>query len=173
MRLEADKELQNISSFYQLKAKDIDGNTVDFEDFRGKVVIITNVASYCGYTESHYKNLVTFYQEFKDKNVEILAFPCNQFGKQEPGTASEIKQFAQSKGVQFRMMQKVDVNGGTADIVYKYLKRASKSPHIQWNFETYFVVSPPNGEVQAFHGVLPTDLTSVTESLLSSMEEEL
>jgi glutathione peroxidase len=75
------KALAGISSFYDLEANDIKGNPVSFEKFRGKVTIITNVASYCGYTESHYRGLVELWSNVKDQDIEILAFPCNQFGK--------------------------------------------------------------------------------------------
>lgn len=76
------KELAGISSFFDLEAKDIKGNTVKFEEFRGKVTIVVNVASYCGYTESHYRGLVQLWSNLKGEAANILAFPCNQFGAQ-------------------------------------------------------------------------------------------
>ena len=91
------KELEGISSFFDLEAKDIKGKTVKFEQFRGKVTIVVNVASYCGYTESHYRGLVELWSKIKDENIEILAFPCNQFGAQEPESDSKILQFVKSK----------------------------------------------------------------------------
>jgi glutathione peroxidase len=102
-----DKELQRIESFFDLSARDIDGNTVKFEQFRGQVTILVNVASYCGYTKSHYEGLVELWSHVEGENVQILAFPCNQFGKQEPGSAAEIKDFAASQGVKFRIMEKI------------------------------------------------------------------
>ena len=102
--------------------------------------------------------------------VEILAFPCNQFGKQEPGTAQEIKDFASERGVQFRMMQKINVNGPKADLVYKFLKfkATTDAPkNIQWNFATYFVVDP-SGEVQVFNGVEPLQLQDLALNMLSN-----
>lgn len=128
------KELSGISSFFDLEAKDIRGRTIKFEQFRGKVTIIVNVASYCGYTESHYRGLVELWDDVKDKDVEILAFPCNQFGQQEPESNSKIEQFAQQKGAQFRMMDKVNVNGPNASLVYKYLKKQAGPKAISWNF---------------------------------------
>ena len=106
--------------------------------------------------------------------VEILAFPCNQFGKQEPGTAREIKEFAAQQGVQFRMMQKINVNGPQADLVYKFLKYTTTAAggdggelqNIQWNFATYFVVDP-KGDVQVFHGVEPLQLQELALNLLN------
>ena len=163
-------DLHGINSFYELSAPDIDGNMVDFNEFQGKVVILTNVASYCGYTEGHYKQLVELWSHFPaGDNVEILAFPCNQFGQQEPGTADEIKAFIQQKGVTFRIMSKTDVNGPQADKVYKFLKREAGPNSITWNFATYFVVSP-NGDVTSYSGVEPSALKTVALSLL---KEEL
>ena len=151
------QEVAAVDSFFALSAKDIDGNDVSFETFRGQVTVLTNVASYCGYTESHYRSLVELYAATAGKLVTILAFPCNQFGKQEPGTADDIKQFAASKGVQFKMMEKIDVNGPDAHLVYKYLKHQTKTNAIGWNFATYFVVDP-DGNVEAHNGVEPMDL---------------
>lgn len=127
-------EVAAIDSFFDLKANDIDGNVFNFESLRGQVTVMTNVASYCGYTESHYKGLVELYSATADKPVTILAFPCNQFGKQEPGTSDEIKAFAAAKGVQFKMMEKIDVNGPDAHLVYKYLKHHTQTSAIGWNF---------------------------------------
>lgn len=128
------EEVAAIDSFFSLQAKDIDGNMLNFETLRGQVTVMTNVASYCGFTESHYRGLVELYSETADMPVTILAFPCNQFGKQEPGTADEIKDFASSKGVQFKLMEKIDVNGPDAHIVYKFLKAKTNTSAIGWNF---------------------------------------
>jgi glutathione peroxidase len=164
------EKLEGIESFYDLSAPDINGNTVNFADFRGKVVILTNVASHCGYTESHYTQLVDLWGNFKDGDlVEILAFPCNQFGQQEPGSAEEIKSFVEQKGVTFRMMQKINVNGPAADTVYKFLKREAGPSAITWNFATYYVVSP-DGQINAYSGLEPRHLKTVALSLL---KEEL
>ena len=102
------------------QAKDIDGNDVPFSQFAGKVVLITNVASACGFTEQNYKGLETLYAKYGRFGLEILAFPSNQFASQEPGDEAQIKQFAQSRfNVTFRMMSKVDVNGENAHPVFK------------------------------------------------------
>lgn len=132
--LETEKELANISSFYDLSANDIDGQLVHFKDYIGRVIIIVNVASFCGYTESHYKGLVELWSHVNAEPIEIWAFPCNQFGGQEPESNEKIKQFAENKGVTFRMMDKIQVNGPNASIVYKYLKHAAGPANIQWNF---------------------------------------
>ena len=87
-------------SFFELDALDIDGEKFNFSHLEGKITLIVNVASYCGYTESHYRGLVELYESLKDSGkFEILAFPCNQFGAQEPKSCPEIKQFAKQKGV--------------------------------------------------------------------------
>mmetsp|Transcript_3723 Transcript_3723/g.5464 ORF Transcript_3723/g.5464 Transcript_3723/m.5464 type:complete len:228 (-) Transcript_3723:78-761(-) len=166
---ELDKELTSIGSFYDLSAKDINGKTIDFGTFKGKVVIITNVASFCGYTESHYKGLVQLNKEMAGTETEILAFPCNQFGQQEPEECPVIKKFAQQKGVEFTMMDKIDVNGGNASIVYKYLKREADHGPITWNFATYFVVSP-DGSIESYSGVEPMKLKGVAMALLNNDE---
>jgi len=128
------------------------------------------VASYCGYTESHYRSLVQLYSQFENTSpVEILAFPCNQFGQQEPKSNEEIKDFSSSKGVKFRMMDKIDVNGPNASLVYKYLKSKAGPSQIQWNFATYFVIGP-DGSVQSFSGVEPLELKEGVLGLLGREE---
>jgi glutathione peroxidase len=162
-------ELQGIESFFDLSAPDIDGNVIKFEQFRGQVTILTNVASYCGYTESHYTGLVELWSQLSGENVNILAFPCNQFGEQEPGTAAEIKAFAAEKGVKFTMMQKINVNGPDASTVYKYIKHETGVDFIKWNFATYFVIAP-DGSLTQHSGVEPLELKGFALSLL---KEEL
>jgi glutathione peroxidase len=165
----ASEGLDGIESFFDLSAKDIDGNAIAFESFRGKVTVLTNVASYCGYTESHYRGLVELWSVMSDKAVEILAFPCNQFGAQEPEEADKIKDFASSKGVRFRIMEKINVNGPNAHQVYKYLKAQAGPPSINWNFGTYFVVGP-NGVVESHSGVGPMELRDVVDEILEKEE---
>ena len=105
-------------------------------------MLITNVASRCGYTSSNYKALQDLYAAKADKGLEILAFPCNQFGAQEPGTAEQIKSFCQASfGVKFPLMEKVDVNGPGTSAVYKWLKANTSEADIKWNFATKFIVS--------------------------------
>lgn len=144
--------------FFDLKALNIDKEEVSFKQFLGKFTVVTNVASYCGYTQSHYEQLVELYGKLKVTNkVEIMAFPCNQFGGQEPETCDKIKLFAESKGVDFMMMDKVDVNGRNTSPVFKLLKKSTKTRNIKWNFNTYFVVDP-HGSVAAYHDIEPSDL---------------
>lgn len=158
-------------SFYELSANDIQGNLIPFSQFAEKVVIMTNVASYCGYTESHYRGLVQLWESVKDQPVEILAFPCNQFGQQEPKSPTEILQFATTKGVEFRMMEKILVNGPQTHPVYQFLKHVTGVKSITWNFATYFVIGPDGINIEAYSGVEPMSLKPIIESLLTEGEE--
>lgn len=169
MGVEMNEAVAGIDNFFQLSARDIDGNNFDFENLRGKVTVVVNVASHCGYTESHYRGLVQLYDSVKHTEaVEILAFPSNQFGQQEPETCERIKRFAvEEKGVEFRMMYKIDVNGPNADKVYKFMKKEAGPLTIAWNFATYFVISP-EGQIRSLSGVEPKDLKELIDSLLGN-----
>lgn len=132
-----------MTSVYDFKAKSLDGKPVDLKRYRGKVLLIVNTASNCGFTPQ-YKGLEEVYQQFKDKGVEVLGFPCNQFGAQEPGTADEIGAFCEKNyGVTFPLFEKIDVNGDDAHPLYKYLKSAAPgllgSEMIKWNFTKFLV----------------------------------
>ena len=125
------------------KAKTIDGETVDLEDYEGQVVLIVNTASQCGLTRQ-YAGLEKLYGKLKDKGFVILGFPCNQFGSQEPGTDAEIKEFCTSKfDVSFPMFSKIDVNGDDAAPLYQYLTSKNAKPagkgNISWNFEKFLI----------------------------------
>ena len=172
MGLEDNSDLVRIRSFFQLGAKDIDGKEISFQELKGKITVVVNVASHCGYTESHYRGLVDLYNAVPRENVNILAFPCNQFGAQEPEECPVIKRFAESKGVEFTMMDKVDVNGPNASPVYRFLKREAGPPHIQWNFATYFVIDP-EGQIRSFSGVEPMDLLDLIMGIIDGDAEEL
>ncbi len=125
------------------KAKTIDGETVDLEDYEGKVVLVVNTASRCGLTRQ-YAGLEKLYGKYKDQGFVVLGFPCNQFGSQEPGTNAEIKQFCTSKfDVSFPMFSKIDVNGDKAAPIYQYLTSKDTKPagkgDISWNFEKFLI----------------------------------
>jgi glutathione peroxidase-family protein len=115
-----DRELEGITSFFDLAAYDIYGEPIEFDKFKGQVTVLVNVASECGYTDSHYRSLVKLWSSVKHTNqINILAFPCDQFGHQEPGSGKEILNFAVKEyGVEFTMMEKIDVNGNSASVVY-------------------------------------------------------
>lgn len=122
---------------------DIDGNEVKLSDYQGKVILVVNVASRCGLTPQ-YESLQAMYDKYKDQGFVILAFPCNQFGAQEPGTSAEIKQFCTGEyNVTFPLFAKVDVNGDGASDLYKYLTALETEPKgagaISWNFEKFLI----------------------------------
>ena len=154
------------------KVTNIEGETEDLEDYEGKVVLIVNVASKCGYTKQ-YDGLQAMYEKYKDKGFVILGFPCNQFGGQEPGTSEQILEFCTSKfNVSFPMFEKIDVNGDAAAPVYKYLTAKDVGPkdagEVSWNFEK-FLIDRDGKLVKRFKNrVAPGDveLTTAVESLL-------
>jgi glutathione peroxidase len=124
--------------------KRLDGSVENLQDYAGKVLLIVNVASKCGFT-SQYRDLQNLYTANQAKGLEILGFPCNQFGAQEPGTSSEIANFCSANyGVTFPMFEKIDVNGDSAHPLYIYLKDQAPgilgTTGIKWNF-TKFLVS--------------------------------
>lgn len=135
-------------SIYDIKVKDIDGNVVKLDKYKGKVMLIVNVASKCGFT-GQYKGLQELYEKYKDKGLRILGFPCNQFLSQEPGTEEEIKSFCTlNYGVKFDMFSKIDVNGENTHPLYVYLKSNSSgflTNTIKWNFTKFLV--DKNGKV--------------------------
>jgi len=135
-------------SIYDFKVKDTKGSLVSLEDYKGKVLLIVNTATGCGFTPQ-YKGLQELYDQYKERGFEILDFPCNQFLGQAPGTNEEIASFCQlNYGVTFKTFAKINVNGDNAEPLYKYLKENSKGAlgsAIKWNF-TKFLISR-NGEV--------------------------
>lgn len=132
-----------MTTVYDFKATSLDGKPLDLSAFRGKVLLIVNTASKCGFTPQ-YKGLEAVYQQFHDKGVEVLGFPCNQFGAQEPGTADEIGSFCEKNyGVTFPLFEKIDVNGDGAHPLFKYLKHEAPglmgTEAIKWNFTKFLV----------------------------------
>lgn len=125
------------------QVKDIKGNQVDLKSYQGKVLLIVNTASKCGFTPQ-YEGLENLYKDLKDKGLEILAFPCNQFGAQEPGSADEIAEFCDlTFKTSFPLFSKIEVNGDNADPLYKHLKEQAPglmgSKAIKWNFTKFLV----------------------------------
>ncbi len=130
-------------SVYDFTVKTIDGKERSLADYRGKVLLIVNVASKCGFTPQ-YVGLEKLYEKYHDKGLEILAFPCNQFLSQEPGSAAEIQTFCTTNyGVKFELFAKIDVNGDHTAPLYRYLKKAQPgflgSETIKWNFTKFLV----------------------------------
>ena len=138
-----------MASVHDFSAKRLGGKEEALSAYKGKALLIVNVASKCGFTPQ-YEGLEELYQTYKDKGLEILGFPCNQFGAQEPGDEKEIATFCSTTyGVTFPMYAKIDVNGDSAHPLWKFLKKEKKglagSEAIKWNF-TKFLVSR-DGEV--------------------------
>merc|ERR1719313_1322438 len=114
--------MEPLPALKEIKLKDIDNRPIKPASYVGKVLLVTNVASNCGFTASNYKDLVELYDRFKGRDFEILAFPCNQFGGQEPGSNQQIKDFTKKYGVEFPVTEKVDVNGPKTHPFFLYLK---------------------------------------------------
>ncbi len=127
-------------NIYQFKTKSLQGKEVSLKDYKGKVLLIVNTASKCGFTPQ-YEGLEKLYKQYKDKGLVILGFPCNQFGSQEPGTSEEISNFCTlNYGVTFPMFMKIEVNGENADPIYKYMKEVlpgTLGNEIKWNFTKF------------------------------------
>ncbi|QDF28474.1 glutathione peroxidase [Halarcobacter anaerophilus] len=157
-------------SIYDFSVKDIDGNEVSLSKYKGKVLLIVNVASKCGFTKQ-YEGLEKLFDKYKDKNFMVLGFPSNQFANQEPGTNEEIKEFCQlTFGVKFDMFAKIDVNGQNADPLYKYLKSEASGAlgidAIKWNF-TKFLVDKKGNILKRYGSITkPEEIEEEIKSLL-------
>lgn len=123
--------------FYSIVERDIHGNEISFDRFKGKVVYVVNVASQCGYTEENY-NLLRSLQKFNYDGLEIVLAPCNAFGGQEPGSATEIYNFASRKGYNGIILAKDEVNGNSARPTFQYLTHVTDKKHIEWYIVYYF-----------------------------------
>ncbi len=173
-------------SIYDYKVKDAKGNVVSLDQYKGKVLLIINSATECGFTPQ-YENLQNMYKQFGNENFEILDFPCNQFGQQAPGTEDEIKSFCSSRfGVTFPLFSKVEVNGDNAESVFEYLKSQkgfegfdkehqltailedifsktnpdyASNPEIKWNF-TKFLINKDGEVVERFEPTKDMDIVA-------------
>ena len=130
-------------SIHDFQARTLDGEEKNLADFRGKVLLIVNTASKCGFTPQ-YQGLQKLYDNFADRGLEVLGFPCNQFGHQEPGGAGEIGAFCEKNyGVGFPMFDKIDVNGDDAHPLFRFLKAEAPgvlgTEAIKWNFTKFLV----------------------------------
>lgn len=134
-------------AIYDLKVKDIKNEDVSLADYKGKVLLIVNTATGCGFTPQ-YEGLEELYKKYSDKGLEILDFPCNQFGHQAPGSNEEILEFCQLKyDTSFKTFAKIDVNGENEDPLYAYLKNEKgglAGKKIKWNFTKFLVDSEGN-----------------------------
>lgn len=146
-----------MASVYDFSARDIDGNERSLAEWRGKTLLIVNVASKCGFTPQ-YTGLEALWRKYRDKDVAVLGFPCDQFGHQEPGDEAEIKNFCStSYDVSFPMFAKIEVNGENTHPLYRWLKKEGKgilgSEAIKWNFTKFLI--DDHGEVVKRYA--PTD----------------
>lgn len=131
-----------MSEFHDFKARDLQGKEVELEIFKGKVVLVVNTASECGFTPQ-YEGLEALYKKYQDKGFVVLGFPCNQFGKQEPGDEKSIAEgCVLNYGVTFPIFSKVDVNGKDAHPLFQYLKKelgGLLGSKIKWNFTKFLI----------------------------------
>jgi glutathione peroxidase len=160
---------------YDFSAVSADGHEVPLAQYQGKVLIVVNTASKCGFT-SQYAGLEELYKEYRDRGVVVLGFPCNQFGGQEPGSEAEIVQFCElNYGVGFPLFAKIDVNGPDAHPLFKYLKSeqggilgAIGLDGIKWNFTKFLVDRSGNVVARFAPNVSPASLRPEIEKLLAS-----
>ncbi|MDF1780018.1 MAG: glutathione peroxidase [Alcanivoracaceae bacterium] len=158
-----------MSTVYDFSAASLTGKDINFEQYRGKVLLIVNTASKCGFTPQ-YKGLQELFAQYKEKGLEVLGFPCNQFGKQEPGEGEQISEFCEvNYGVDFQMFSKIDVNGDGTHPLYQHLKAEAPgllgSKAIKWNF-TKFLVGKDGKVVKRY---APTDTPASIEKDIAKL----
>jgi glutathione peroxidase len=163
------QEMKTTVNFYEFKAKSLDGKDISMKNYEGKVVLIVNTASKCGFTPQ-YEGLEALYKKHKDKGLVILGFPCNQFAGQEPGNETQIGAFCSlNYGVTFPLFSKIEVNGKNAHPLYKFLKvqlPGTLGNEIKWNF-TKFLMDRKGKPVKRFGSTTkPEDITEDIEKLL-------
>ena len=175
VRFVEEKMVETAGTVFDFEAETLEGSPKKLDDYRGKVLLIVNTASQCGFTPQ-YAGLEKLYRTYKDRGLIILGFPCNQFGAQEPGSASDIGAFCERNyGVSFPMFAKIDVNGDRAHPVYRYLKKEKKGllgplggGAIKWNFTKF--LADRRGRVVARYApsTKPENLARDIEKLLSA-----
>lgn len=162
-----DELKQNISD---IVVKDMNNKDVKLSDYEGKVLLIVNVASKCGYTKQ-YKGLQEIYDKYNSQGFEILAFPCNQFGGQEPGTNEQIAEFCSANfGVTFKLFDKIDVNGSNRSPLYERLTNSTsiEKGDVKWNFEKFLIDKEGNIVRRFLTKVEPT-----SKEVIAAIESEL
>lgn len=158
-----------MADFFDFDATSLGGDPVDLAEYRGKTVLVVNVASKCGFTPQ-YEGLEALYRQYKDKDFVVLGFPSNQFGNQEPGSEAEIGGFCQKNyGVTFPMFAKIDVNGANAHPLYKWMKGQKPglagTRDVKWNFTKFLI----DGEGQVVKRFGPQDTPSKIEKTVKKM----
>ena len=158
-----------MASIYDFIVKDKKGNDVAIADFKGKVLLIVNTATGCGFTPQ-YEGLQNLYEKYQDKGFEILDFPCNQFAMQAPGSDDKITSFCQARyGITYKQFKKIKVNGPDAEPLYKFLKsqqRGKMFSNIKWNFTKFLVDREGNVVARFAPSTKPEELEKNIEELL-------
>jgi len=161
---------QTSQSIYDCTATSIDGESISLSTYKDKVMLIVNTASQCGFTPQ-YQGLQELYDKYACQGLVVLGFPCNQFGQQEPGNATEIQSFCETRfGISFPLFQKIEVNGRDAHPLYKYLTKQAPgilgTTAVKWNF-TKFLVDRSGNVVERYASLSkPEDLEKAIKALL-------
>ena len=168
--------MESVGSVYDFSATLLDGRTVSLREFRGRVLLIVNTASKCGFTPQ-YAGLEELYRAHKEQGFEVLGFPCNQFGAQEPGSAGAIGAFCERNyGVSFPMFAKIDVNGPEAHPLYRFLKKRKPglfgSQRIKWNFTKFLLARSGRVVARFAPSTKPQDLAGRIDALLKEQTVE-
>lgn len=159
-----------METIYNFSVKDSELTDISLKKYENKIILIVNVASFCGLTYQ-YKGLENIYKKYKDEGFEIIGFPCNQFAFQEPGSNQEIKEFCDTNyGVTFEIMSKIKVNGPKADPLFKFLKKQKSgiagTPQIKWNF-TKFLINRDGEVIKRFGPKIEAkDIESTIQKIL-------
>jgi glutathione peroxidase len=158
-----------MSSIYDFSAQTVGGKEQPMSDYQGKVLLVVNTASKCGLTPQ-FEGLEELYEKYRDKGLEILGFPCNQFANQDPGSNDEIQEFCQlNYGVKFPMFGKIDVNGSDADPIFEHLKKeapgALGTQRIKWNFTKFLV----DADGRVLKRYAPTDKPKAIEKDIAKL----
>lgn len=162
------KEVKKMS-FHNFTVKDIKGKNTDLSSYKGKAILVVNVASKCGYTPQ-YEGLESLYKKYKDKGLVVIGFPANNFGAQEPGSDEQIAEFCKlNYGVSFPMMSKISVKGSDQSEVYKFLTNQSpEKGDVKWNFEKFLI-----GKDGSIKGRFGSGVTPESKDLATAIEKEL
>lgn len=164
----AKNQQEKAMNFYDFTMKDISGKDKALSEYRGKVVLVVNVASQCGYTPQ-YEGLENLYEKYSARGLVVAGFPANDFGAQEPGTDSEIATFCTSKyGVKFPMFSKITVKGNGKDPLYAFLTNAAPAGEVKWNFEKFLVGK--DGQVIAR---FPSSVAPESDTMIDAVEKAL
>jgi len=158
--------------FYALKANTLEGKPFDLSALEGKVVLISNIASKCGWSNANFDKMVELDSKYRGQ-LQILTFPSNEFGKKEPGGSNEIREFANKYGAKFHIMEKTQVNGPQAHAIFKALKQATgtEDVDIAWNYETKFLVAREGEHVERFSAASDArDLVPFIDRLIGEMD---